>query len=312
MRANEERTLERIRYWQGQRLRSADFRAELSTEAQLLSWHNRALHGAFGVSLGLETSAVTAGGQLTAVKVEPGVAYDCFGRPLILLEARTVPLPDQDTAPSLTLVMRYRENAEFPQPGETAGVCFTCCVGAAGESPDFDWLPSESYTSRDGVALAAASTGQGARVFRRFVPMAVRPEAKPYLASGSTIPGATPWSFWMLSTERVLGLETKVDTSAAGFTRTPCYFATVQGLDPGFADVDFVPVVIPHVESATPTGFLFRLLLAKPEHNIILLALRARARRRLRNPAYVTWLGCQAAEGTDQCLAPAAAKPCCS
>jgi hypothetical protein len=43
--------IERLRYWQGQKLRSRDFRDQMEMAAQLRWWHNRALHQAFGVRL---------------------------------------------------------------------------------------------------------------------------------------------------------------------------------------------------------------------------------------------------------------------
>jgi hypothetical protein len=48
----EKRPLERVRYWQGQMLRSADFRAQSADTAQHRWWHNRALHNAYGVYRG--------------------------------------------------------------------------------------------------------------------------------------------------------------------------------------------------------------------------------------------------------------------
>src|SRR5262249_23851380 len=49
----EQRDLERLRYWQGQMLRSRDFRDQAAQQAELRWWHNRALHNAYGVVAGL-------------------------------------------------------------------------------------------------------------------------------------------------------------------------------------------------------------------------------------------------------------------
>src|SRR6516225_2672470 len=48
------RNLQRLRYWQGQMLRSRDFRDQLAIEGQLRCWHNRAMHNAFGVASGFK------------------------------------------------------------------------------------------------------------------------------------------------------------------------------------------------------------------------------------------------------------------
>src|ERR1035438_517824 len=52
----ERRELERLRYWQGQMLRSRDFRDDGAIEAQRRWWHNRALHAAFGINYGLQVA----------------------------------------------------------------------------------------------------------------------------------------------------------------------------------------------------------------------------------------------------------------
>ena len=56
--------IERFQYWEGQRLRSRDFRDQIAVEAQLRWWHNRALHGVFGVRYGFHISEVVEGGSL--------------------------------------------------------------------------------------------------------------------------------------------------------------------------------------------------------------------------------------------------------
>ena len=49
MSQTEKRKLERVRYWQGQMLRSRDFNDMHAVEEQRRWWHNRALHNAYGV-----------------------------------------------------------------------------------------------------------------------------------------------------------------------------------------------------------------------------------------------------------------------
>ena len=44
--------LQRLRYWQGQKLLSRDFRDQVSYESELRWWHNRALHNAYGQNSG--------------------------------------------------------------------------------------------------------------------------------------------------------------------------------------------------------------------------------------------------------------------
>src|SRR5712692_10775952 len=230
--------LERLRYWQGQRLRARDFRDQTAIEAQLRWWHNRALHNAFGVSLGLAVSPVLVSGQLTAVRVTCGLAYDCFGRQLILQETREIPVPatpsqGNQRATKMTLLMRYKEAAQFPRRNDLAMACPPCSGSLFQEEPDFVWQLGDRVQVTDGVPLARVSYDNQLAVFdQQFAAPISRPLARPHLASGATIPEHTVWEPWLIElSERPfpIGAQTKVDTSAAGFTRTPCYFAWLQG-----------------------------------------------------------------------------------
>jgi hypothetical protein len=307
------RHLQRTRYWQGQMLRSGDFPSQLQTEAELRWWHNRALHNAYGVALGLETTASEQGGTITAIHVAPGVAYDCFGRALILQSERDIQLPDASgTIASFTLIARYRETAQFPDPRQMSGVCWSCCEGSTGlESPDFGWKATATLCVEDGVPLGRLLRASGAlnelRLDTAFVPATPKPLARPYLAAGSTIPGSTAWAPWFAGNQQqVLGLETVVDTSAAGFTRVPCYFATLDGLDTSLHSI--IPVILTHIQDLTPNSFRFRLFIGiEDEPPIFTRAARDRATL----PIYVRWLGCQSPVDADRCLAGAVEKPCC-
>ena len=104
---------QRLRYWQGQMLKSRDFRDQATVVAQLRWWHNRALHNAYGVREGLTVTPVEG---RKFVRVMCGVAYDCYGRELILQTTREIPLPA--TGPQ-TLLIRYRETAQFPREERT-------------------------------------------------------------------------------------------------------------------------------------------------------------------------------------------------
>jgi hypothetical protein len=334
----EQRELERIRYWQGQMLRAGDFRRQVATDAQLRWWHNRAVHNAFGVAMGL--CAVLGSGPgssaTASVDIDPGVAYDCFGRPLILLSPHSISLPPVSSGMKLamTLVIRYRETVDFPAPNETSGVCLSCCGHSeAQETPDFAWVPAPSITLRDGVPLAQVMFDQGVPRFDPgFIPVGLRPLARPYLANGSTIPGSTPWTVGV--SQGVLAIETIVDTAAAGFTRTPCYFAWLEGAATLFAQtnsraVESVPgadvsrldttritptppvTYFTHLEALAPTSFKFSVLVDLAQFDGILRREQV-VKPRLRIPLYVCWLGCQSTSDTDQCVDPQVQKPCCS
>ncbi len=305
----QQRDLQRVRYWQGQMLRSGDFRAQLQTEAQLRWWHNRALHNAYGVAIGFETSSPVGKGSSNTVHLGPGVAFDCFGRALILQNAREIPFPDAKVSgASFTLVARYRETAQYPDPRGTSGVSLFCCDQLDRETPDFAWQPTASLRIEDGVPLGRvvlASSGPKRRLLLDdlFVPVTPKPLARPHLENGSTVPGSTAWSLWSMQ-QSFLGLETIVDTSAAGFTRVPCYFGTLDGLDiTQFAvKSESAEPLFTHIQDASPNSFRFRVLI--PRIQVL--------RRELRIiPFFVRWLGCQSVVDGNNCNPGTAQKPCC-
>jgi hypothetical protein len=143
--------LQRLRYRQGQMLRSRDFRDQVAMEAQLRWWHNRALHEAFGIAEGL---GAKLGGQPGhwSVTISPGLAYDCSGCELIVTREQSAPLPAGLTAGRLTLLVQCRATAPAAHRRAPAGACLP--GGCVLEEAVFHWQASGSMTIRDGVPLA--------------------------------------------------------------------------------------------------------------------------------------------------------------
>jgi hypothetical protein len=318
----EQTEIERLRYWQGQMLRSRDFRDSARMENQMRYWHNRALHNAYGVSFGLEVDEVrkTTSDPLIAVSVSCGVAYDCFGRELILSTTRQVtipPAPKDKPAPRipeqknmLVLVMRYRQTtAGCCSSTEPAGVCWPAENEPAIES-EFVWARVDYSRSTEGVPLARVIYDNAGAVTLddQFIAPRAKPLARPFLASGETIPGNTLWEVWNAGvpagpsrtrpSEKAVGMQTRIDTSTAGFTETPLYFAWLEGAW-NESDTIFQPLLMPSIANASPDGFTFRLLM--PEIVMAGVELRIFNDRFAvffpllvqRKKLYVCWLGCQ-------------------
>jgi hypothetical protein len=165
---------------------------------------------------------------------------------------------------------------------------------------------------------------QQAILDQQFTVPISRPLARPHLASGATLPQHTVWELWLVESGGraiPIGAQTRIDTSAVGFTRIPCYFAWLQGALP---EVRGRPRLFPYfanIAEASPTGFIFRLLVpslsrlngtidnveeadlgeSSPEGmEVIRAAVNARRRAMrmqtqvVRAPGlYVCWLGCQ-------------------
>jgi hypothetical protein len=287
--------LERLRYRQGQMLRSRDFRDQLAIEAQLRGWHNRAMHNAFGVADGFE---VTLDQQHRSVTICPGVAYDCFGRELIQTHQRQLPLPD--TGGIMTLLARYKDSSAFPAREAVTGACSPGAGCLFQEAVEFVWKPADTLAVRDGVPLQQVDVGATPPTLTPgFVVPRARALARPHIRSGATLPGATAWEIWDLPlgpASNPHAFKVRIDTSAAGFTETPCYFAWLQGSLASLSGPE--PVLTPYLSQITEAssgGFTFCLILATltiQTGRIVEIRQDLRAFLHERQ-AFASWLGIQ-------------------
>jgi hypothetical protein len=236
--------LQRQRWVPDQLLRSRDLRDQQATGDQLRWWHNRAVHEAFGVAAGFQP---TLAGRL--VTVEPGVAYDCSGQPLRLLARRTLPVPSGPGR--FTLLARQDPSGR--------------------DEPELVWRETRGLDRRDGVPVARLRFS-GATPQLEPVPSGTRPLAGPRLGWGSTPSDGTAWEPWRTvgptwawyGNDDVVGLQVTVDTSAAGFTEVPCYFAWLQWPTVGSTQLNYwlyVQLGVQYVEEPVIDRFVFRVVL---------------------------------------------------
>lgn len=109
--------LERLNYYNSQRLEAIDFRLEQAYHMRVRREFNRALY-TFGIGVGLEVRPHPT--DVHAVEVGPGLALDPSGREIILFEPRTVKVCGTPRrADGVTfgnyLVIAYREEKVAPQ-----------------------------------------------------------------------------------------------------------------------------------------------------------------------------------------------------
>lgn len=309
----EKRPLERVRYWQGQMLRSADFRAQSADTAQHRWWHNRALHNAYGVYQGLAASAAQdAAGVFIGVRVAAGVGYDCFGRELIVDAPQTIALPANVPQGTLTMVLLITYAvAEDIHRESMQEICWTTTPTDATVS--FVWKPLNCVHLCDGVSLAHViyDAKGGSALDPSFVPPGSRPIARPSIASGATLPSTTTWEPWLVAAPSLAGVpnepvfvgaQTSIDTSDAGFTGRPCYFAWLKGPLFNRAMGVLLPDMFTSLADETPNGFTFRIWIPPTaEQNVTQLvgaiddfqsftAFTSFARQQ---QLYVQWVACQ-------------------
>lgn len=313
MSPTEKRKLERVRYWQGQLLRSGDFNDIHGVEEQRRWWHNRALHNAYGVHQDPDVApgfSAAFNADRSAVVVNAGLAYDSFGRELILQTDQTVPVPpitqeNQDFA----LLVRYRAATPDRRMDGLSAACYTNSGPLRPEFVEFAWKAKDHCAFTDGVPLAELQVQDRKTSLVPFPLPTPRPLARPLLASGSTVPGNTAWELWIseLESERhpvVFGVQTTIDTSSSGFTDAPCYFAWLQGpiYDPQAGLL--APALFPSIAEEAVDSFIFRLAFPTVQTTVILSAATAgqsvqqvTAREfpsfAHKQGLYVNWVGCQ-------------------
>ncbi|HEU4510643.1 MAG TPA: hypothetical protein VFR78_20605 [Pyrinomonadaceae bacterium] len=344
--------LQRLRYWQGQKLLSRDFRDQVSYESELRWWHNRALHNAYGVSYGFQVTL-----DDTHVDINCGVAYDCYGRELILQVPKRMAVPEPDEKfERMTLVANIAAADQHITKREVLMGNVDCSSNRM--TPVLQWKRSRCCQVVDGVPLAEISyeplaplkslppnirfppspdqkiyynkekkfliaidglTKDEAAELRKlsedaafheaisklidagertpvlnayFVQRRARALTRPRIGSGSTVAGDTAWELW---TEIILdsrghkvpadlGVQVTVDTSGAGFTETPCYFAWLQGTLWDQVHLNFFPVPIVHIDRETYRRFRFRLWMPS-----IIAVIGARLRYANVHPDFATW-----------------------
>lgn len=273
---------ERFIYRQGQLLASRDFRDQGRMEAARRWMHNSAMHNAWGVAVGYEFSLpedsevegeeerpsnIWEDGQ--PLTVQPGIAYDCFGRELILPKAVTYSRGDLPDSPAeqgvfnVFLVASYREPGRQPARIHCAG----SASSAAFPPPLLRWkLERDVHYGLEVPILFVTFTENGPQV-QRYAASQLHPQARPRIASGQTVPGQTAWRTWTVlieNGEESLGLEVDIDTSDAGFQRTPCYFAWLTWPlfalleDSSLPEMDLQLSPFTNLANEKPDSFTFR------------------------------------------------------
>ncbi len=228
--------LERPAFFHYQRLTAGDLSAAQTYNRELRWLHNRSLHN-WGIAFGFALSG-PRGAQ--SVKVESGYAIDCVGRDLVLDKPLEIPVPavasESDGSPATYyLTISYAEDAKL-EAVNRAGECNTSGAVRLPEMPIVRWQdPNDAnlesrYRQGFDVVLGAIrvlncqlAEDVSGRERRDAVP-----PAQPYVASGQTELGNTPWQLWP-NDNAPLGVATTVATSSAGFQLAPKYQAHVIG-----------------------------------------------------------------------------------
>lgn len=257
--------LERITFFNGQRLTAEDLTALQSANRELRWLHNRSLHG-WGIAAGF---SVTGNKGDSAVQIGPGYAIDCTGREIILGNPVTKSVPAVATAAdgvspvTYYLVASYLGDSDQAVLQNRPGVCMPSGTVRLSDAPELDWVVQASLDTTTQVVLAQVSvlncqlnTAVNLAV-RRFA----RLSSQPYISAGETpVPSAFMqlWQLWQPGgAADPLGVYLNVDTSAANFHTTPSYVAHIAGTRTWTLASGLPGLLLPFVSAvnATTTGF---------------------------------------------------------
>lgn len=259
--------LSRPEFFDGQRLDAEDLNAIYDYHRELRWLHNRSLHG-WGVATGLVVTGEKRGSTVT---VAPGYALDCNGHDIVLAESQTLVVPSVVGAPAggpqtYYLTASWVEDEALSPSESRDGVCGG---GGAVRRPEQARIrfqdPANVAASpnafRRGIDIVLATVRVEDCALAAAPSVAERRDAKPAsrptVAAGVTVAGATSWAFYP-SQAGALGVRTLVDTSAAGFTRTPAYSAQVVGnrrLTSSGPTLDGFPQIV----NPSPASFILQL-----------------------------------------------------
>jgi hypothetical protein len=135
--------LERIQFFNGERLFASDLQALEAFNREMRWLHNQSLHQA-GVGSGFQVTGNTGDRQVT---VFPGYALDSCGREIILTEPQVLPIPpvaDNGSGGPMyyDLTVSYPSDADLTPSETREGICGPAMPGVVRlrEAPVFCWV----------------------------------------------------------------------------------------------------------------------------------------------------------------------------
>ena len=303
--------LERVQFFNGQRLFASDLQALEEFNREMRWLHNMSLHQP-GVGSGFAISGAKGDRE---VVIQPGYAINAKGQEIVLTETRTEPIPpvaNDGTGNSVffDLTVSYPETG-LKESETREGICAPVGAVRLREAPDFSWIrlgPPPDRLPLNATLRDQVRDGMRIRLARAEVlncqleqPLSLaqrrnaRPAVQPYVSSGrSGVPG---WSVPGNASGFGVEISRDVDTSAARFQTTPCYFAHVTGdrvfqINVGNRTITLVLDGFVNVTAATPTSFHISILI--PEsflRNMDSIVLAQLPKLLEQNQWQVEWIG---------------------
>jgi hypothetical protein len=285
------RSIERQRFFNGQRLFAADLQGIETFNREMRWLHNQSLHQP-GIGNGF---AVGGKKDDREVNVGAGYAIDDLGREIVLTTSRTIPVPPVEgdghgNAMRFVLTIQYPADDTLEEVEEREGLCGTRGAVRLREEPIFCWVPlnPDGSPARDQaeilrgahlvlteIAVRDCKLDKDISIVQR---RNARPPLQPYIACGVANP--TPWTVWepwnegervpdpviLANQTRALyqivgGIQAEIETTSGEFLTTPHYFARIDGprvitIGPNGRAQRVVVEGLLSITEPTPTGFI--------------------------------------------------------
>ena len=241
--------LERLTFFNGQRLFATDLQSLESFNREMRWLHNQSLHQP-GVGNGYGVAGNKGDRQVT---ITPGYAIDACGREIVLTETQIEPVPpvagDANGNPIFyDLAVSYPNDSDLVESQTRQGICLPQGAVRLREAPNFCWIELGTQTLQPVDAQLKLEVQSNMRIVlaraqikncQLYQPLSTaqrrnaRQSTRPRIVCGSAGPSGLNWVVDTIATAAAAptgwAIHVPVDTSASRFQTTPCYSAYIQG-----------------------------------------------------------------------------------
>lgn len=258
----ETRFVERLQFFNGQRLFASDLQGLEAFNREMRWLHNKSLHQP-GIGNGFAVAGKKGDRE---VQIGPGYAIDALGREIVLTQSQVEPVPpvagEEDGSPAFfDLTVSYPDDQFLEETETRVGICSGPGVVRLKEEPVFCWVrlnenlqPEDDQIKQDilngmRIILARAEVlncqlNSDLSIAQR---LNARPAKQPYVCCRTARFDWKSWSLAAFDVARIdgealsklitagvavvlpVGLQGEVDTSECGYLTTPCYSARIVG-----------------------------------------------------------------------------------
>lgn len=161
----ETRFIERLQFFNGQRLFASDLQGLEAFNREMRWLHNKSLHQP-GIGNGFAVSGKKGEREVT---IGAGYAIDALGREIVLLESQVEPIPpvagESDGSPALYyLTVSYPDDGDLEETELREGICNTRGAIRLREQPVFCWV----RLNADGQPTDTSEVLQQSSIVRRI------------------------------------------------------------------------------------------------------------------------------------------------